>query len=338
MVVYRYQDARCTFMVTDTGPGLSTAQEVAEGDIPLVFQRFHQELLPDDLVDFEAADTLREKIAKGLANRCTNSLGIGLSLAYHLVQAVGGELRYSSIPGDTKFWFSLPAAAMKPPLDELGNPSRAPVEQLNTEVCVVREAHDPMALSGVSGASNTSGQIKRKPGDDVIETQVVQAPRKKKGSGEERFMTELRDSIKMIKKECVASQGLKAEMPPLILVVEDTDICAKLICMTLRKLNCATKRAENGQVAVDMLREAMPGMYSLILMDLRMPVMDGLDATRLIKQELKLDTPVVAVTGDSGPETQKICAEIGFDDFQNKPMKRNQLKAIVEKFTGHSVK
>jgi len=67
--------------------------------------------------------------------------------------------------------------------------------------------------------------------------------------------------------------GVAPGARPLVLVVEDTDVSASLLCMHLRKLNCTSHRAENGEVAIEMLRSApAPNMYSLILMDLRMPV------------------------------------------------------------------
>ena len=95
--------------------------------------------------------------------------------------------------------------------------------------------------------------------------------------------------------------------------------------MQLQRMNCSTHRAENGQVAVDLLRRASPGTFDLVLMDLRMPVMDGLDATRLIKNNLQLrDLPVVALTGDMIEVCRAECEGIGFDDFFQKPMKKDK--------------
>ena len=53
--------------------------------------------------------------------------------------------------------------------------------------------------------------------------------------------------------------------------------------MQLKKLNCVSQRAENGRVAIDILPESMPGTFDMVLMDLRMPVMDGLTATRRLR-------------------------------------------------------
>jgi CheY-like chemotaxis protein len=121
---------------------------------------------------------------------------------------------------------------------------------------------------------------------------------------------------------------------PLVLVVEDTPVCARLLCTILRQFKCTTKWVENGQEALDELRES-PEIYSLVLMDLRMPVMDGLTATRIIKVDLKLTVPIVALTGESGSQIQEDCKDIGFDDFFNKPLKKAQLIKLVEVHTGY---
>jgi CheY-like chemotaxis protein len=76
-------------------------------------------------------------------------------------------------------------------------------------------------------------------------------------------------------------------------------------------------------------------MYSLILMDLRMPIMDGLSATKIIKHELKMNIPIIALTGDAGDETKTQCREIGFAEYCNKPMKRAQLIDVIQRHTGY---
>lgn len=88
-----------------------------------------------------------------------------------------------------------------------------------------------------------------------------------------------------------------------------------------------------GQEAVDIIRNSNASMFNLILMDLRMPVMDGLEATRIIKHELMSKIPVIALTGDGGDDIRGIVDEIGFDEFHNKPMKRAELQQVVEKYT-----
>ena len=135
----------------------------------------------------------------------------------------------------------------------------------------------------------------------------------------------------------IASSGLQAMDPPSILVVEDTKMCAKLLYMVLRKARCSVTWVDNGQRAVELLRESIPGMYSLILMDLRMPAMNGLTATAtaVIKNELKIDIPVIAFTGDPNADVKSKCEGIGFAEYCVKPMKKDQLLAIIQKYTGY---
>jgi PAS domain S-box-containing protein len=106
-----YKNQRLTFSVTDTGPGLEMPQNATEGDLPVIFQRYHQELLPEDTAqpNLTRASSIREKIEKSINNHKKTGMGIGLSLTYHLVQALGGEIRCTSTMGvGTKFQFSLP--------------------------------------------------------------------------------------------------------------------------------------------------------------------------------------------------------------------------------------
>ena len=67
-------------------------------------------------------------------------------------------------------------------------------------------------------------------------------------------------------------------------------------------------------------------------------VSPGLEATRIIKQDLGITTPVVALTGDDNAHTRKEAESIGFDAFYGKPMKRNDLKKVIHEFTGFEVK
>lgn len=85
----------------------------------------------------------------------------------------------------------------------------------------------------------------------------------------------------------------------------------------VEKVGCTCDTACHGQEAVDMVR-ANPSLYDIIFMDLRMPIMDGIDATIAIKTELGLSVPIVAFTAEIGDETRKTCDEAGFDGFMGK--------------------
>lgn len=104
-----------------------------------------------------------------------------------------------------------------------------------------------------------------------------------------------------------AGQGLRAFDPPHVLIVEDTDMCSMVLEMLLGDLGCSSDIVEDGQEALDKLRAVDPDLYSLILMDLRMPVMDGFEATEAIKNTLKLTTPVIALTADDTQVHSALC-------------------------------
>jgi len=158
-----------------------------------------------------------------------------------------------------------------------------------------------------------------------ISVESVSAPLKSENELDDATMT-----ITSSTKQC---PGVAPGARPLVLVVEDTDVSASLLCMHLRKLNCTSHRAENGEVAIEMLRSApAPNMYNLILMDLRMPVMDGFEATTMIKGSNACNIPVVALTGETSEEIRRRCDEIGFDDYKTKPLKRPQLQELLHKF------
>ncbi|KAL9190659.1 hypothetical protein ACHAXT_000365 [Thalassiosira profunda] len=324
-----YKNGRLTFTVADTGPGLEMAPGAAEGDLPTIFQRYHSELLPEEKVDLTIASTLRVKIELGINSQKKNGLGIGLGLTYHLVQALGGELRCVSKKGKgTRFQFSLPRTAsynssvpVTPSLASMQLARTPPVTAKDNKRALEEVGHPVSDLSSSGSTSSDSGPSKKKGRTDIPSSFEMPT-----------------DVLPEVPASRLAAEGVKTQVPPSILVVEDTKACAKMLCMILTKFQCSPKWAENGQIAVDILKEAPPGTYDLILMDLRMPVMDGLEATKVIKHELGITAPVVALTGDDNDATRKECEGIGFDAFQGKPMKRNELKAVIQQFTGYEVK
>ncbi|HEX8404274.1 MAG TPA: response regulator [Duganella sp.] len=87
---------------------------------------------------------------------------------------------------------------------------------------------------------------------------------------------------------------------------------------------------DNGQQALDRLR-AGPGDYDLVLMDMQMPVMDGFTATRLVRQELKLTLPIIAMTAGVLDSERGRSVEAGITDFIPKPIEVEEMLAVLHK-------
>ncbi len=118
-----------------------------------------------------------------------------------------------------------------------------------------------------------------------------------------------------------------------ILVVEDTPLNQEVIKDMLGTLGFVLDFAENGQVALEMLEKSA---YSLVLMDCQMPVLDGYDATRELRQrELqsgKTRTPVIAVTAHALTEEREKVLQAGMDDILTKPVQVSALRDMLNRW------
>ena len=115
-----------------------------------------------------------------------------------------------------------------------------------------------------------------------------------------------------------------------ILVAEDNDINWEIISAMLAMFGITTDRAENGQVCVDMMRSAQKQSYELIFMDIQMPQMNGLDATRAIRKledPWAASIPIVAMTADAFSENITECLNAGMNGHIAKPV---DIKLVVK--------
>ncbi len=114
---------------------------------------------------------------------------------------------------------------------------------------------------------------------------------------------------------------------PAILIVDDFKLNRELL---LRRLACDPAhvwQAENGQIALDMLRERE---FDLVLLDVRMPVLDGYDTLRAIREDPALRaTPVIMITADEEVDCAVRCLDMGADDYFAKTMDPGLLRARV---------
>ena len=113
-----------------------------------------------------------------------------------------------------------------------------------------------------------------------------------------------------------------------VLVVEDNAINMKITKKMLGKLGILTEEAINGKVAVDILR--VDEGFDLILMDCQMPIMDGFEATRLIRGiDHYENKPIVALTANVTDDDVQNCLDAGMDDHMGKPVSLATLKAVM---------
>ncbi|MDN3441917.1 response regulator [Psychrobacter sp. APC 3279] len=122
----------------------------------------------------------------------------------------------------------------------------------------------------------------------------------------------------------------KEILSPLILVVEDSPTNQKIACKMLSKLGYRSIVAEDGQQALEKLKSQREEI-SLILMDCRMPVMDGLQATQVIRSQGD-KIPIVALTANNTEEDREACMQVGMDEFLSKPISKKDLESVLQSF------
>lgn len=138
---------------------------------------------------------------------------------------------------------------------------------------------------------------------------------------------------------------------PLVLIVEDNAINQKVAVNLVRKLGCATHTAWNGEEALDFLEASMDSAPNflksekdslpkrkpdLILMDCQMPVLDGYEATRRLRTDMRYQSfkkiPVVALTASAIQGDKEKCKTAGMDDYLSKPVSKVVLQSMLKKW------
>jgi two-component system sensor histidine kinase/response regulator len=128
-------------------------------------------------------------------------------------------------------------------------------------------------------------------------------------------------------------EKLASTFPLNILIAEDNLINQQVIYFILQKLGYEPLIVENGQQAVT---AALNTGYDIIFMDLQMPEMDGLEATRLIRRSRLVDQPVIiALTANTMEGDQEECLQMGMNDFVGKPVKLEELVGKLRKWALH---
>lgn len=137
-------------------------------------------------------------------------------------------------------------------------------------------------------------------------------------------------------QEAQDTSPLDADADVRLLLVEDNAVNRELICAMLEPFGVAVETANDGVAGVEAMRQ---GQYDLVLMDVQMPVMDGLTATREIRAlegARGASTPIIAMTANVLPEQVANCLAAGMDDHLGKPISPAKLLEAVARWSGRS--
>lgn len=143
------------------------------------------------------------------------------------------------------------------------------------------------------------------------------------------------DLAQLVQCEVLAPAGLSPsqETPNLkVLLAEDNAVNQKVAAGCLGKLGCRVDVVSNGKEALEALQQQT---YDLVFMDVQMPVLDGLEATRMIRKGLvpvkNPRVPIIAMTAHALPGDREMCLKAGMDDYISKPLRMEDLQGAIER-------
>ena len=338
--------ARVRFAVTDTGPGLDAKAQAA------VFGEFVQ------------TD----------AGARAGGAGLGLAIVQRLAEAFEGTVGVVSRVGQgATFWFEadFEAAAPVAPDPLLHGRTIAVVSPSP----IVREAA-ARQIEAAGGRALTAenlrtslpaaelilvdGALRRAKPPKGVPALILLAPEERRRIGPARTAGFAGYLIKPLRRGSVAARVLatlghsaseagaalsasaavederidRAAVSARVLLVEDNPVNALLAKALLTHEGCSVDRAATGKEAVEAGANAP---YDLILMDLRMPDMDGLTAARALRGR-GVATPIVALTANSFEEDRHACLAAGMNDFLTKPLSPAALKQALRRWAGDHVR
>lgn len=120
-----------------------------------------------------------------------------------------------------------------------------------------------------------------------------------------------------------------------ILIAEDNATNRSLMTYMLQQWGLEFDMVDNGRMVIDALEKRN---YALVLMDMQMPVMDGYTATRIIRDDLRLQTPIIAMTAHAMAGEREKCLSMGMNEYISKPIREKQLFDMIARFCSISEK
>jgi CheY-like chemotaxis protein len=141
------------------------------------------------------------------------------------------------------------------------------------------------------------------------------------------WLTEIPSSVEELHSQSDQTDQLSA---PLILLVEDDAANVMTISTYLEAKGYRLAFAENGQEAIALVQSLRP---NVILMDIQMPIMDGIEATKRIRQDLGIgDIPIIALTALAMKDDHERCLKAGADEYLSKPVRLSLLTEMIQKY------
>lgn len=288
--------------------------------------------------------------ADGSTTRKYGGTGLGLSISKNLVQLMGGELSVKSEFGaGSTFGFEIPVDISAQ--HEIHEKLRKVVSQVSVEADNLDSAviSKPM-LTLISRIQKMSkgqqivriislGQYLDGGVEDERFTLVVGANEALMGSRQTKqnvhplytsvnreslvnLLASAKDSSRVDTQIGEEQEIAAVQSSYKVLLVEDNAINAEVILAMLNDNAYQITHVENGQLALDHLAK---DKVDLVLMDVQMPIMDGYTATTRIREQLKLDVPIVGLSANVLPEEVQKARELGMNDYLAKPVIREAL-------------
>jgi len=320
----------------------------------------------------DVLSTLFEPFAQAdrSASRRFAGTGLGLSISKRLVELMGGEIGVESTPGaGSSFWFAVPFARTAEASAVLrrvpsgtaalvvsGDETFADiVERYLTSWSI--ETHRAQSgeevMESLPGAGSAANWVAIVDQDDsgaidlsaTIEMLRAIAPARIIEVGRNGLLAKpVRQSqlFDAIAKAVEIRPNVAAAPVPVspavltngtVLIAEDNERLQRLLRMQFDDLGVAATFVSDGREA---LEAVLTQPYAMVFMDCQMPNLDGLEATRLIRQEEVLTgkhVPITAMTANAFAEDRIACLEAGMDDYLSKPVKLADLRAMLERWT-----
>ena len=154
------------------------------------------------------------------------------------------------------------------------------------------------------------------------------------------FLSELRTCLNsVIRPDAAAKENdtesyMERSHAGRILLVEDVELNQEIAEVILSDAGFTTEIAENGQVAVDMVKQSEPGYYQLVLMDIQMPVMSGYEATeeiRRLENRQLASIPIIAMTANAFEEDRQAALNCGMNAHISKPIDIDKLLETLDR-------